>query len=158
MKKLLLCIMVIGLLPVDGIAKCSESPKEQKTYKIKKGKKRSIKKGQAVSFGALVEKHGSSSSAMRAALTEKKAIVDFYKEGCPPCMHLMPVFEEVAQNHDDILFVKLNGVKYSSMADKYKIRGFPTVKFFKDGQEVGSFSGERSAGELEKIIQQHFGS
>ena len=77
----------------------------------------------------------------------EKLIVDFHAKWCGPCKMLGPVIEalSVDEKNKDITIGKVNvdGEGNQELAQKYGVRGIPTVIFFKDGEEV---IGKRSAG------------
>ncbi|MGO0122992.1 thioredoxin [Desulfothermobacter acidiphilus] len=69
-------------------------------------------------------------------------MVDFWAPWCGPCQSMAPVVEEVAQEYAGRLKVaKLNVDQNMSLAQRYGIRGIPTLLFFRGGkviaQEVG---------------------
>ncbi|MEN9443284.1 MAG: hypothetical protein RIS47_174 [Bacteroidota bacterium] len=71
-------------------------------------------------------------------LNAGKVAVDFYSTECPPCEALAPKFEGLADIYgEDIKFVKVFRQGNRELADKYEIKGSPTVIFFDNGQLVG---------------------
>ncbi len=88
-----------------------------------------------------------------------KAILDFWAPWCGPCQMFKPVFEEVAEERDGILFGKVNTdeAENGELAGQYGVRGIPTVVFLKDGEEVGRFSGALPKAQFEAEIEKHFG-
>jgi len=41
------------------------------------------------------------------------------------------------------------------LAGHYRVRGFPTVVLFDDGQELGRFSGARSRSQIISFVKNH---
>jgi len=65
---------------------------------------------------------------------KEPVLVDFYATWCPPCKMLSPILEELAEEFKDkIKFVKVDVDEEYSLAERYGIRGVPTLMLFKDG-------------------------
>jgi thioredoxin 1 len=83
--------------------------------------------------------------------SDKPALVDFWAEWCGPCKMLGPVVEELAKEYSGRVKVgKVNVDKNQSLAEKYGIRGIPTIILFKDGKIVEQLTGVQSK---ERLIQ-----
>lgn len=70
-------------------------------------------------------------------------LVDFWADWCPPCRTLTPILERVV--HDLAGEVRLAKIEVDEgenmkLAGRYKLRGFPTVILFRNGEELGRFS------------------
>ena len=64
-------------------------------------------------------------------------LVDFWSPGCPPCLILGPIIEEIAKEFEGRTKVgKLNAAENSETAQKYEIRGVPTLIIFKHGKGI----------------------
>jgi thioredoxin 1 len=84
----------------------------------------------------------------------KLVLVDFWAAWCGPCRMMAPVLNEVAGELKGNAYVgKVNVEQYQSLAQKYKVRGIPTLVLFKNGTEVGRFVGVKSKDFLLKQIQ-----
>ncbi len=69
-------------------------------------------------------------------------MVDFWAAWCGPCKMVAPVVEELAQEYQGkAKFFKLNTDENPDLASQYKIRGIPTLMFFKNGQAVEQIVG-----------------
>lgn len=84
----------------------------------------------------------------------KTVLVDFWAAWCGPCRMMAPVLNEIAGELKGNSYVgKVNVEQYQSLAQKFKIRGIPTMVLFKNGVEVNRFVGVKSKEYLMKQIQ-----
>ncbi len=60
---------------------------------------------------------------------------------CPPCRMIGPIFEAMANEFPDALFVKVDVDAASDIAQQCGIRAMPTFQFYKNGAKVDEFSG-----------------
>ena len=81
--------------------------------------------------------------------SDKPVLVDFWAEWCGPCKALGPVLEEIATEvGEKAEVVKVNVDEASSLAQKYGIRGIPTLIFFKDGEAKTTLVGNQPKDEI----------
>lgn len=92
------------------------------------------------------------------ASQRRPILVDLWAEWCPPCLVIAPILEKlVLSSAGDIALAKLEVDIGENMkiAGHYKVRGFPTIIMFQNGDEQGRFSGARSTSYVEDFIAQH---
>jgi thioredoxin 1 len=81
-------------------------------------------------------------------------VVDFFAPWCGPCKMLAPVLEGVAKTYDGRLkVVKVNVDDSPRLAADYRIRGVPTLMFFKYGKAVDTVVGLPSASALREKLE-----
>lgn len=69
-------------------------------------------------------------------------LVDFYSPTCGPCKAIAPVISKLAKEYlGKIIIAKLDTSSNPGTAMHYKIRGVPSLLFFKDGQVVDQIVG-----------------
>lgn len=73
-------------------------------------------------------------------------VLDFFSEDCPPCAQLAPIYERMAEKFPQVTFVKMMRQTYRPLAERFGVKGSPTVLFFQNGKEVG----ERLTGYIAK--------
>ena len=75
-------------------------------------------------------------------LKENKIMfIQFWAEWCGPCRALMPVIDKLEDEFNDIIG-RCNTDENQELAQKYNIRGIPSILIFKDGEEIERLRGE----------------
>jgi len=87
--------------------------------------------------------------------SSKPVLVDFWAEWCGPCRTLSPLLEEIAgEMGNKVSIVKVNVDNNSQLAQKYGIRGIPTMIFFKDGNPSKTLVGVQPKIEIMKSLEE----
>lgn len=83
--------------------------------------------------------------------------VDFYGDGCVPCMALMPFVHSCADKYGDKLkFAALNTTKARRLAISQRVLGLPAMVIYKDGQKVEELIKEDATEEnIEAMIKKY---
>lgn len=80
-------------------------------------------------------------------------VVDFYADWCGPCKIMAPVLDDFAHAHrGEVLVVKLDTDRSPNTAERFGIRGIPTLIVFRGGQEAARRTGVVSREELESLL------
>jgi thioredoxin 1 len=85
--------------------------------------------------------------------SEKPVLVDFFATWCGPCQMLLPVLNQVKESlKDRITIIKIDVDKNQEIAQKYQVRGVPTLILFQEGKQLWRQSGVLTKEEIIKII------
>ncbi len=83
--------------------------------------------------------------------SDKPIVVDFWAEWCGPCKALSPILEEIStEMAGKATIVKVNVDQAGTLAQKYGIRGIPTLIYFKDGEVKHTLVGNQPKSEIIK--------
>lgn len=67
-------------------------------------------------------------------------LVDISADWCGPCNVLMPILDKLSKEYaGQFLLAKVDADENMRIAGRYKVRGFPTVIAFVNGEEVDRF-------------------
>merc|ERR1712062_222837 len=75
------------------------------------------------------------------AKADQAVLVDFYATWCGPCEKIKPFLSDLSDQHPDVVFLKGDIDKVSTLATRENVMTLPTFKTFKNKQEVYCFTG-----------------
>ena len=82
-------------------------------------------------------------------------VVDFFATWCGPCKMLSPVIDELSGELENVNFVKVDIDQSMDLAQKFKIVSVPTLKVFKNGEEVDTLMGFMPKDVLKSKVEAH---
>lgn len=83
-----------------------------------------------------------------------KAVLKFSAEWCSPCRSLSPIFNDVASKYPEHKVCLIDVDKYPEIAQKFGIKGIPTIMKIKEGSVTLQMSGALPATEIEKFFNE----
>ena len=91
---------------------------------------------------------------------QQPVLVDFWAEWCSPCLVIAPILEQLlTECEGGVSLAKLevdgNDGENMKLAGHYRVRGFPTVILFIDGEEKARFSGAKPLHFLRQFVDEH---
>ena len=82
-------------------------------------------------------------------------VVAFFATWCGPCKMLSPVIDELSGELENVNFVKVDIDQSMDLAQKFKIVSVPTLKVFKNGEEVDTLMGFMPKEVLKSKVEAH---
>jgi thioredoxin 2 len=84
----------------------------------------------------------------------KPVMVDLFSPTCGPCRMLAPIIDTMARKFSGrVIIAKLNTSRNHLAATQYRIKGVPTMLFFKNGELVDQVTGALPEQELARLLE-----
>ncbi|MEO7236820.1 MAG: thioredoxin [Lapillicoccus sp.] len=90
----------------------------------------------------------------QTVLENGTVLVDFWAEWCGPCKRFGPVYDEVSEQHDGIVFAKVDTEAEQALAAAVNITSIPTLMAFRDGILVFRQAGALPKDALQSLVDQ----
>jgi len=135
--------------------KCKSKPKPKTTPKPpppKKSRKSSSSSSKSGGIGKSIEL--TEQSFKDLVLNGKSAwMLEFYAPWCGHCKQLAPAWKKAAlKMRGQVKFGAIDATVHTGLASKYGIKGYPTIKFFKDGDKGKSAPSDYQYGRTAKDL------
>ena len=85
-------------------------------------------------------------------------LVDLWADWCMPCLVIAPKLKELTREYQGRLKLaklEVDAGENMKLAGKYKVRGFPTVILFIDGEEKARFHGAKPLSFLRDFVDEY---
>ncbi len=80
-------------------------------------------------------------------------VVDYWAPWCGPCRSFAPTYEKVSEDHEDIVFAKVNTEDEQGIASHFQIRSIPTLMIFREKVIIFSQAGALPESGLRELIE-----
>mmetsp|Transcript_18478 Transcript_18478/g.51557 ORF Transcript_18478/g.51557 Transcript_18478/m.51557 type:complete len:175 (-) Transcript_18478:1254-1778(-) len=94
------------------------------------------------------------SLVLRAGSAGQLVVVDFTATWCGPCQMIAPLYKEMSETYDDVVFLKVDVDENADTAQHYSVSAMPTFLFIKGGVVLERVMGA-NAQRLKDAIEQH---
>mmetsp|Transcript_55279 Transcript_55279/g.134268 ORF Transcript_55279/g.134268 Transcript_55279/m.134268 type:complete len:237 (-) Transcript_55279:330-1040(-) len=94
--------------------------------------------------GALVETSTSDEVddiVQEASVNELLVVIDFTASWCGPCKAIAPLYKEMSEEYDTVIFLKVDVDEDPDTAAKYSVSAMPTFLFVKGGKVIDRLQG-----------------
>ncbi|WP_159617120.1 thioredoxin family protein [Arthrobacter zhaoguopingii] len=78
--------------------------------------------------------------------------VDFWADWCAPCRQFAPVYDAASQQHDDVVFAKVDTEAERSLAAAAGITSIPTLMAFRENVLVFSQPGALNSSQFSELV------
>ncbi|XP_078661185.1 uncharacterized protein LOC144905411 isoform X1 [Branchiostoma floridae x Branchiostoma belcheri] len=84
-------------------------------------------------------------------------LVMFYAPWCGHCKRMKPAYQEAAEtlktSDPAAKLAAVDATKYAALGKTYGVRGYPTIKYFRNGEDIQKYQGARDANSLVQFMK-----
>lgn len=80
-------------------------------------------------------------ATVQESAEDKLIVLDFTASWCAPCQRIAPVYEEIANETPDVIFLKCDVDELGELAAELGVTSMPTFMLFRSGEVIGMLRG-----------------
>ncbi len=85
--------------------------------------------------------------------SDKPVLLDFYADWCGPCQMIAPIIHELADEHPEYIFGKINVDENMDLAQLFGVVSIPMLAVIKNGKMVNQTVGLTGKEEILKMLE-----
>ncbi len=115
---------------------------------------RQVAHSNVVYLNQLVTRADEAAAKFNSIVSSGNVVVDFYAIWCGPCKYVSAAIDQIATSFPNVTFLKVDVDAFGDVARG--IRSIPVLRLYKDGRQVYSKPGAKSARDLTALLKQYF--
>jgi thiol-disulfide isomerase/thioredoxin len=84
----------------------------------------------------------------------KVVVADFFADYCPSCMQMLPVYDAVSAEFDEVVFAKIDANTGADIMEKYLVNKVPYLLVFKDEKLAARYRDTMGKKQLHEFVEQ----
>ena len=85
--------------------------------------------------------------------SDKPVLLDFWASWCGPCRMVLPIIDEIAEEHPEYKVCKVNVDEEGELAEKFGVMSIPTLFAIKNGEITDQAVGVRTKQQLLDMLK-----
>ena len=85
--------------------------------------------------------------------SDKKVLIDFYATWCGPCQRVLPLVEELSNEHPEYVFAKVDIDDEAELAEEFDVMSVPTLIVLDKGEVVNKSIGSKPKSEILELLK-----
>lgn len=84
--------------------------------------------------------------------SEKRVLLDFYADWCAPCKMMLPIVEQIAEEHPEYRICKINVDEQPELAARFGVMSIPALVVMENGEIVSQTTGAKPKAVILKML------
>jgi thioredoxin reductase (NADPH) len=84
----------------------------------------------------------------------KVVVADFFADYCPSCIQMLPIYDAVSAEFDDVVFAKIDANTGADIMEKYLVNKVPYLLVFKDEKLAARYRDTMGKKQLHDFVEQ----